>query len=73
VAGAGLAYAVSRARLLPRWTGIVLIAGVLRIAISQTLPEAAQLISAGIRDLGFAGMGASPLRAIPPFNADPTG
>jgi hypothetical protein len=62
---AGLAFgvAVIKAGLLPRWTGITLVAGVVLVAASQTLPEGPQLLAAAIRDLGFAGMGASLLIA----------
>lgn len=67
LAGLGFGYAVIKARVLPRWTGITLMAGVVLVAFSQNLPEAAQVLSAGIRDLGFAGMGAALLRggAVP--------
>ena len=63
LAGLGFGSAVVRARVLPRWTGIALIAGVVLVALSQNLPEAAQTIAAAIRALGFAGMGAALLRA----------
>jgi hypothetical protein len=61
---AGLAFgcAVIRARVLPRWTAIALMAGVVLVAISQGMPEGAQVVAAGVRDLGFAGMGAALLR-----------
>lgn len=61
---AGLAFgcAVIRAGVLPRWTAIALMAGVVLVAISQGMPEGAQVVTAGIRDLGFAGMGAALLR-----------
>jgi hypothetical protein len=61
---AGLAFgcAVIRAGVLPRWTAIALMAGVVLVAISQGMPEGAQVVAAGIRDLGFAGMGAALLR-----------
>jgi hypothetical protein len=58
---AGLAFglAVVRAGVFPRWTGIVLMVGVLMVALSSALPSGVQAASAGLRDLGFAGMGAS--------------
>jgi hypothetical protein len=61
---AGLAFgcAVIRAGVLPRWTAIALMTGVVLVAISQGMPEGAQVVAAGIRDLGFAGMGAALLR-----------
>jgi hypothetical protein len=63
VAGLGLGYAVLRARTLPAWTALALMAGVVLVAVTQTMPEGAQLTAAGVRDLGFAGMGAAMLRA----------
>jgi len=63
VAGLSFGYAVVRARVLPRWTGIALMAGVVLVSFSQDMSEGAQLVAAGIRDLGFAGMGAALLRA----------
>jgi hypothetical protein len=47
-------------------------AGVVLVALAQNLPEGPQLLAAGIRDLGFAAMGAALLgaqqsrTAIPP-------
>jgi hypothetical protein len=63
VAGLGFGYAVLRARTLPAWTALALMAGVVLVAATQTMPEGAQLTAAGVRDLGFAGMGAAMLRA----------
>jgi hypothetical protein len=62
---AGLAFgaAVMSARVLPSWTGITLMAGVVLVALAQTLPEGLQLSAAAVRDLGFAGMGAALLGA----------
>jgi Ca2+/Na+ antiporter len=59
LAGTALGLAVVRARVLPRWTGVTLIAGVVLIAASSALPDLAQTVSAGVRDLAFVGMGAS--------------
>jgi hypothetical protein len=58
---AGLAFGLAavRAGVLPRWTGVTLMAGVVLVAVSQGLPDLVQTASAGIRDLAFAGMGAS--------------
>ncbi len=64
--GVGFGYAVLRARQLPYWTAVTLIAGVILVASTQTLPEGVQLIGAGVRDLGFAGMGVALLRAAHP-------
>jgi hypothetical protein len=57
VAGSAFGVAVHRAGVLPRWTGITLVAGVVLVALSSVLPSVAQTVSAGVRDLGFAGMG----------------
>jgi hypothetical protein len=63
VAGLGFGYAVLRARMLPAWTAFALMAGVVLVAVTQTMPEGVQLAAAGVRDLAFAGMGAAMLRA----------
>jgi hypothetical protein len=63
IAGLAFGLAVVRAGVLPRWTGLTLMAGVVLIAVSSGLPDAAQTASAGVRDLAFAGMGASLLVA----------
>jgi hypothetical protein len=63
LAGLGFGVAVIRAKLLPRWTGIALMAGVILVSLSQTLPAGPQVLAAAIRDLGFAGMGAALLGA----------
>ena len=57
LAGLGFGVAVIAAGVLPRWTGIALMAGVVLVALSQTLPEGPQLLSAAIRAVAFAGMG----------------
>jgi hypothetical protein len=62
LAGLGFGYTVLRMGLLPRWTGLCLMVGVVLVAIAQGLPDGAQLGAAGVRDLGFAGMGAALLR-----------
>ncbi|MGX6608470.1 hypothetical protein ACWKSP_41080 [Micromonosporaceae bacterium Da 78-11] len=59
VAGIGFGTAVIRARVLPRWTGATLIAGMLLMAATISLPATAQTASAGVRDLAFAAMGAA--------------
>jgi hypothetical protein len=59
IAGSAFGLAVIRAGVLPRWTGVVLVAGVILVGVSSVLPAVAQTASAGIRDLAFAGMGAS--------------
>jgi hypothetical protein len=62
VAGVTLGVAVARAKVLPRWTGITLIAGMMLMSATSTLPGAIRTLSAGVRDLAFAAMGASLLR-----------
>ncbi len=59
VAGLALGIAVVQTRALPRWTGITLMVGMVFIAVSSGLSQLAQTASAGVRDLAFAGMGAS--------------
>lgn len=57
VSGLGFGVAVIRARVLPAWTGFMLIVGVLAVAVSQTAPEEVQVVAAAIRAAAFAGMG----------------
>jgi hypothetical protein len=71
LAGLGFGLAVIRAAVLPRWPAIALMAGVVLVALSQNLPEGPQLLAAGLRDLGFAAMGAALLRAQQPRTAVP--
>jgi hypothetical protein len=67
IAGVGFGYAVSRAGVLPRWTGMALAFGVVLVPLSMSLPDMVGpdmvgLVGVGIRDLAFAGMGATLLR-----------
>lgn len=71
VAGVLLGTAVARAGVFPRWTGWTLVAGVVLIAASTGLPPFAQTASAAVRDLAFAGMGASLLINRRRSNATP--
>ena len=59
IAGVAFGVAVARAKVLPCWTGLTLIAGMVLMTATTGLPEATRTISAGVRDLAFAGMGAS--------------
>ena len=59
VAGLAFGWATIQAGVLPRWTAVSLMAGVVLVAATQGAPEGVQLIAAGVRDLGFAGMGAA--------------
>jgi hypothetical protein len=63
LAGVMFGAAVIQANVLPRWTGIALIVGMVLMAVTSSLPDVTQTMSAGIRDLAFAGMGAAVLRA----------
>jgi hypothetical protein len=63
IAGLAFGLAVIRAGVFPRWSGAALMAGVVLVAVSSTLPALAQVASAGVRDLAFAGMGTSLLLA----------
>jgi hypothetical protein len=63
LAGLAFGYAVLRARTLPAWTALALMTGVVLVALTQRMPEGVQLVAAGVRDLGFAGMGAAILRS----------
>jgi hypothetical protein len=64
VAGVGFGVAVIRARVLPWWTGATLIAGMLLMAGTVSLPAAAQTASAGVRDIAFGAMGVTLLARI---------
>lgn len=59
LAGIGFGWATIRAGVLPAWTGAALGLGVVLVAATQGMPEGPQLVAAGVRDLGFAGMGAA--------------
>jgi hypothetical protein len=72
IAGLAFGYAVLRARLLPAWTAVALMVGVILVAATQGLPAGVQLAAAGVRDLGFAGMGAALLR-MPRLSQRPRG
>lgn len=65
IGGLGFGLAVIRAGVLPRWTGLALMAGVVAVALTQSAPEGVQLVAAGIRASSFAGMGFAVLLAQP--------
>lgn len=60
----GLAFglAVARAGVLPRWTGIVLMAGVILVVAAAGLPDLARTVAAAVPDAAFIGMGLALLR-----------
>ena len=62
LAGLSLGLATIRAAMLPRWTGAVLMLGVVLVSATRTAPEVVQVLAAGVRDLGFAGMGVALFR-----------
>jgi hypothetical protein len=65
IAGLAFGWASIRAGVLPRWSAVALMAGVVLVAATQGAPEGLQLVAAGIRDLGFAAMGAALLAGSP--------
>jgi hypothetical protein len=66
LAGSAFGMAVVRAGVLPRWTGVLLLIGVVLVALASPLPAPVQTLSAGVRDLAFAGMGLSLLTRTSP-------
>jgi hypothetical protein len=69
VAGVGFGCSVIRARLFPTWTAVALVVGVALVALTQGLPAAVQLTAAGVRDVGFAGMGVAQIHSATPTSA----
>jgi hypothetical protein len=59
VTGLVFGYAVARAGVLPRWTGALLMLGMLSMVVATALPDVVQTGAAAIRDIAFAGMGAA--------------
>jgi hypothetical protein len=55
----GLAFglAVVRAGVLPRWTGVFLMAGVVLVVAASGLPDIARTVAAAIPDAAFIGTG----------------
>jgi hypothetical protein len=66
LAGVGFGAAVIRARVLPRWTGVTLVVGMVLMAVTAGLPGVTQTVAAAVRDLAFVGMGAAVLRRAHP-------
>ena len=58
-AGCAFGTATVRAGVLPRWTGVMLVVGVVLVALGAVLPSPVQVVCAGVRDLAIAGMGMS--------------
>jgi hypothetical protein len=59
VTGLVFGYAVVRSGVLPRWTGALLMLGMLSMVAAAALPDVVQTVAAGMRDIAFAGMGAA--------------
>jgi hypothetical protein len=64
VGGLVFGLAVIRARVLPRWTGVCLMAGVLLVVAVSGLPDIARTIAAAVPALAFIGMGIALLRSV---------
>jgi hypothetical protein len=64
---AGLLFgcAVARARILPRWTGLCLMAGVVLIACAASLPTIVRTVAEAVAVTAFVGMGLALLRHRP--------
>jgi hypothetical protein len=60
----GLAFglAVVRAGVLPRWTGVCLMVGVVLVVAASGLPDIARTVAASVPAIAFIGMGAALLR-----------
>jgi hypothetical protein len=70
VAGVAFGWAVVRARVLPRWSGALLMFGVGFVSLSSGLPEPVQILAAGARDAAFVAMGVAVLAKRPVLDAD---
>jgi hypothetical protein len=65
VGGVAFGVAVVRAGVLPPWTGVALMAGVILVAAASGLPTIARTAAAAVPDTAFIGMGFALLRAAP--------
>ena len=63
VGGLAFGLAVVRSRVLPRWTGIALMVGVVLVAAASGLDNLPRTIAAAVPDAAFIGMGVALLRA----------
>jgi hypothetical protein len=57
VGGLAFGLAVVRAGVLPRWTGVCLMAGVVLVVAAAGLPNIARTVAAAVPDAAFIGMG----------------
>jgi hypothetical protein len=61
--GLALGLAVVRAGVLPRWTGVCLMAGVLLVVAASGLSDVARTVAAAVPAIAFIGMGIALLRS----------
>jgi hypothetical protein len=57
VGGLAFGLAVIRVGVLPRWTGVCLMAGVVLVVAASGLPDIARTVAAAVPDAAFIGMG----------------
>jgi hypothetical protein len=57
--GAAFGIAVVRARVLPRWTGVCLVLGVVLVAAASGLPAVARTVAEAVTAAAFIGMGSA--------------
>jgi hypothetical protein len=57
VGGLAFGLAVVRARVLPRWTGVCLMVGVVLVVTASGLPNIARTVAAAVPTAAFTGMG----------------
>jgi hypothetical protein len=57
VGGLAFGLAVVRARVLPRWTGICLMAGVIAVAAASSFPTLVRAVAEALPAVAFTGMG----------------
>jgi hypothetical protein len=60
--GLAFGWAVVRAGVLPRWTGVCLMAGVVLVVAASGLPNIPRTVAAAVPAIAFIGMGAALLR-----------
>jgi hypothetical protein len=73
--GLAFGWAVVRAGVLPRWTGVCLMAGVVLVVAASGLPDIARTVAAAVPAIAFIGMGAALVRGNarrPPGLTHPT-
>lgn len=73
VTGLAFGLAVMRAGVLPAWSGVALMVGVVLIALSSGMSAGVQTAAAGVRDLAFAAIGVSLLMAWRRTSTDQSG